>query len=194
MSDDETLRVYATRTTDYARLIAGADPRLDAFIARLPDGARILDLGCGPGQAAAAMADAGHSVLAVDAVPEMVALAARHPGVTARVQTFDQITGTALYDAVWANFSLLHAERHALPGILDALHRALKTGGHFHIGMKTGTGTHRDTIGRRYTYVTETELRGLLTTAGFNVTDMATGRDKGLDGTPSDWITLAADA
>lgn len=196
MSDPETLAVYAEQSARYAELTDKAlrrDPLLAAFINALPKGADVLDLGCGPGTAAAAMAQAGLSVHATDAVPEMIALAAEHPGVHAEVRTFDQIEGTDLYDGIWANFCLLHADRAALPEILKSLHTALRAGGRFHIGMKLGDGTKRDTIGRQYTYVTEAELRDLLAGAGFTVTKMTTGRDKGLDGTYADWIALAAD-
>ena len=197
MSDPETLALYAKQSGRYATLTNNAladDPLLTAFIAALPEGGDVLDLGCGPGAAAAKMANAGLTVHATDAVPEMIALAARHNGVRAEVKTFDQITGTHIYDGIWANFSLLHAERAALSSILSALHTALRAGGTFHIAMKLGQTTARDTLGRRYTYVTEKELRALLTTAGFTVTKKAIGRDKGLDGTYADWIALAADA
>ncbi len=152
----------------------------------------IADLGCGPGHCAADMVRAGLTVHATDAVPEMIALAARHAGVDAEVRTFDQIAGTDIYDGIWANFSLLHAERTALPAILKALHTSLRPNGRFHIAMKLGTTTARDSIGRQYTYVTEGELRGLLTAAGFTPTKKHEGRDKGLDGTYADWIALAA--
>ncbi len=196
MSDPETLGVYAAKTAEYAALTDSAlsdDPILRAFIATLPADGSVLDLGCGPGASAATMADAGLRVHAVDAVPEMVALAARHAGVRAELKTFDQITGTGIYDGIWANFSLLHAERSALPDILRALHCTLRAGGRFHIAMKLGTDTRRDAIGRQYTYVSEPELRDLLANAGFTVTKKHTGRDKGLDGTYADWIALAAD-
>lgn len=196
MSDPETLATYARHAQSYAALTdAGlrSDPILAAFIARMPKGGHALDLGCGPGTAAALMARAGLTVEATDAVPEMVALAAKQPGVQARLARFDQITETARYDGIWANFSLLHAPRADLPTILRALHRALKPPGHLHVAMKLGTDTARDTLGRQYTYVTEAELRHLLTTAGFTPTQKHTGRDKGLDGTYADWIALAAD-
>jgi len=196
MSDKQTLDVYAAQSDRYAAITKNAltrDPLLAAFIASVPKGGCVLDLGCGPGTAAALMADAGLGVVATDAVPEMVSLAAKHPGVRAQLQTFDQITGTDIYDGIWANFSLLHAERNALPHILRALHTALRTGGKLHIAMKLGTDTKRDTIGRQYTYVSEPELRDLLAKARFHVTKMATGRDMGLDGTYADWIALAAD-
>ncbi|MEQ6201923.1 class I SAM-dependent methyltransferase [Sulfitobacter sp. HNIBRBA2951] len=196
MSDPETLAVYAAKAEEYAAITGDhnkTDPILAAFIASLPPKAHVLDLGCGPGDSAAAMAAAGLRVHAVDAVPEMIALAARHKGVAAQLATFDQITGTDIYDGIWANYSLLHAARADLPDILSALHTALRANGRLHIAMKTGTDSARDRLGRKYTYVTEDELRGLLGAAGFTVTKKQTGRDKGLDGTYADWIALGAD-
>ena len=69
----------------------------------VPVGARVLDLGCGPGASAAVMARAGLKVTATDAVPEMVAMAKAHPGVSATVATFDEISGTDVFDGIWAS-------------------------------------------------------------------------------------------
>ncbi len=197
MSDRETLGVYAKKAQEYANL-AEDDPNerplRDAFIAALPKGAHVLDLGCGPGQSAAAMAKAGLRVTATDAVPEMVAMADQHEGVAAHVATFDQIEGEALYDGIWANFSLLHAARADMPRHLEALRRAIKPGGIFHIALKSGEGEKRDSIGRLYTYYTDAELSGLVITAGFTVTDRTSGSTVGLDGTPANWIALRAHA
>ena len=195
MSDPETLKVYTVQSAKYAALTdddLSADPLLTAFITALPRGGSALDLGCGPGTAAGVMANAGLHVHATDAVPEMIALVPQNPQIHAEVKTFSQIDGTKLYDGIWANFSLLHAERATLPTILNSLHIALKPNGYFHIAMKLGTNTARDSIGRQYTYVTEDELRDLLTTAGFTITKKHTGSGKGLDGTYADWIALAA--
>ncbi|MGB7240764.1 MAG: class I SAM-dependent methyltransferase [Sulfitobacter sp.] len=197
MSDDETLKVYARKAQDYADLTnadSQANRLLTAFISALPQAGHVLDLGCGPGTSAAVMADAGFKVTATDAVPEMVNMAAQHPGVTAKVASFDDITGTAIYDGIWANFSLLHASREDMPRHLAALVTALKPNGIFHIGLKTGTGSKRDTLGRLYTYYTDAELTGLLNDAGLTVTDRTTGREKGLDGVDADWISLRAHA
>ncbi|MCV3271555.1 class I SAM-dependent methyltransferase [Roseobacter sinensis] len=195
MSDPETLKVYAKRAQDYARRFSGdsaQNPHLMDFIAALPKGGHVLDLGCGPGTSAARMAEAALRVTAFDPVPEMVALAAAHPGVEARVAGFDDVTGHDLYDGVWANFSLLHAPRSDMPHHLAAIASALKPGGRFHIGMKTGTGEKRDPIGRLYTYYMDAELTWLLKEVGLTVTDRTTGRGKGLDGVEADWICLAA--
>ena len=152
----------------------------------------MLDLGCGPGAAAAHMAKSGLHVDATDASLEMAEMAGRAKGVTAWQATFDEITGNGIYDGIWANFSLLHAPRSKMPNHLNALYTALKPGGQFHIGVKLGTGEARDTLGRLYTYYTQDELTGLLQATGLTVTGAFTGQGTGLDGTVSDWISLAA--
>lgn len=193
-TDPETLAFYAEGAADYAEMIArmAPDPLLAAFIAALPRGARVLDLGCGPGWAAARMAAAGLAVEATDAVPEMVAMAARHRGVSARQASFDEISGTDTHDGIWANFSLLHAPRAALPRHLAALHRALRPGGLLHIAMKLGTGERRDRFGRLYTFVTAEELDDLLVQAGFTPGSRHMGRVTGLAGDREDWIAITA--
>lgn len=195
MTDRETIEIYNQRAADYAELTHAEgriDPSLAGFIAALPAGGHVLDLGCGPGNAAAALVARGFTVEAVDASSEMVALAAQAPGVTARVATFDEIGGQAVYDGIWANFSLLHAPRADMPRHLAAIHTALKPGGVFHIGMKLGDDSARDGLGRFYTYYAEDELTDLLEQIGFAIDDRRHGRDKGLDGTMDNWICLRA--
>lgn len=193
-ADRTTLAVYGQKVDDYARMTrrTATDARLAAFIACLPRGGHVLDLGCGPGIAAAEMARHGLRVLATDAAPEMVALAQGHPGVTARCEDFDAIAGDALHDGIWASFSLLHAPRAAMPRHLAALSRALKPGGQFWIGMKTGTGVRRDALGRIYTYYPAAELDRLLLAAGLIPRQNWTGADPGLDGIVAPWIVIAA--
>ena len=193
-ADRETLAVYDAKAAEYANLMQDLpeQDQLRTFIGALPKGASVLDLGCGPGLAAGMMAKAGLKVVATDASPEMVALAGKIDGITARVAAFDDIEGEDIYDGVWANFSLLHAPRETMPNHLAALRVAMKPGGLLHIGMKTGTGSHRDDIGRLYTYYTEAELNDLLKAAGFTPFSSKTGVDKGLAGTMDPWVTIAA--
>ena len=195
MSDRETLSVYAKRAADYAAMsndFNARDPSLEAFITSMPKGGRVLDLGCGPGASAAQMANAGLVVDAFDPVPEMVEMAAQNEGVTAMQAGFDDVESNAVYDGIWANFSLLHAPRADMPRHLAQVKTALKPGGRFHVAVKTGVGDERDSLGRFYTYYTEAELTGLLEKAGFTVTERRAGRDKGLSGDVSPWVALAA--
>ncbi|MEQ3670442.1 class I SAM-dependent methyltransferase [Pseudophaeobacter sp.] len=194
MSDTETLKVYGDRAADYAALnqdYLSNDPRLLEFITACPSAGRVLDLGCGPGTSAAVMAKAGLRADATDASQEMVALAQALPGVTAWRATFEEIQGVALYDGIWANYSLLHAPRAAMPHHLAALKRALKSNGVFYIALKLGKGEARDALGRLYTYYEEDDLQDLLKTAGFTVLNCAFGESEGLDGTMARWISVA---
>ncbi|EAQ03858.1 hypothetical protein OB2597_11461 [Pseudooceanicola batsensis HTCC2597] len=195
MSDARTIAAYDGRAGDYAAMTAdiGEVTALRSFIAALPSGARVLDLGCGPGHAAAGMAEAGLSPDPVDASAEMVALA-RARGLPARQARFGDITARDRYDGIWANFSLLHAPRATFPGHLARLHRALRPRGLLHLGMKTGEGEARDTLGRFYTYYRPEELLGHLAHAGFTVTGCAEGKGKGLAGTVDPWCLVTAHA
>ncbi len=192
-ADTETLRVYDRKAAEYARLTGGArPPALARFIAMLPPGAHVLDLGCGPGHDALAMQKAGLRVDAVDGSAEMVRLA-RAAGVPARQALFEDIDGTDIYAGIWASFSLLHAPRRAFPGHLARLRRALKTGGVLALGMKRGTGEGRDRLGRAYCYYEAEELAGLLQAAGLEVIDSETGAEVGLaGGAPEPWIVVFA--
>ncbi|MEM9912738.1 MAG: class I SAM-dependent methyltransferase [Pseudomonadota bacterium] len=193
-ADSETLRVYGNEAERYLGMTEGLDqlPALTDFISRLPRGGHALDLGCGPGWAAVRMATEGLRVTAIDATQEMVDMVAKMPGVTAQLATFDDIDGTELYDGIWAHFSLLHTPREDLPRHLAALAQALKPGGWFHIGMKTGSGEKRDPLGRRYTYVTQEELNTLLRATGLTPVDAETGETEGLDGVMAPWVIILA--
>ncbi|MEM9584493.1 MAG: class I SAM-dependent methyltransferase [Pseudomonadota bacterium] len=195
MSDKETINVYDAQAAKYAKLVThdAPDQDLQAFIDALPSGGYALDLGCGPGNSAAMMQAAGLRVDATDASIEMVRMARDTFNVEARQATFEEIDGTDLYDGIWANFSLLHAEKSDMPRHLKALRQALKPGGVFHIGTKLGENSARDTIGRFYSYYSEDELTDLLMKAGFRPRSIRKGAEKGLDGKLADFIIILSD-
>ena len=194
MADRETLGVYDEQAEDYARKFGGweVNKHLQAFIDALPCGAKVLDLGCGPGFAAAAMCKAGLDVDAWDASPEMARIGQDRLNLAIAIKGFDELAAANHYDGIYANFSLLHAPKADMPRHLARIARALKSGGQFHIGMKTGTGEHRDTLGRFYAYYEDTELTRLLADAGLIVTSRTTGADVGLAGTKDTWIIMRA--
>ncbi|WP_282182342.1 class I SAM-dependent DNA methyltransferase [Aliiroseovarius marinus] len=193
MSEDrQTLDVYDAQAAEYEARVAVKDtPGLDDFIAALPENAHVLDLGCGPGLTAKQMMDHGLTVDATDGSDAMVKRARDH-GVPARQALFHQIDGQALYDGIFANFSLLHLPRVQMPEMLERLHKALKSQGVLHIGVKLGSGDARDDLGRYYTYYQQDELEELLTSAGFTLITRILGSGTGLDGRSSDWIVLHA--
>lgn len=194
MADRQTIAAYNRWAEDYHGRFDRRTPdeQLTAFITGLPVGAKVLDLGCGVGRSSILMMEAGLAVDALDASPAFVGMAEEQFGVTVRLGTFDDVDADAEYDGIFANFSLLHAPRSAMPAHLARIHRALKPDGLFHIGLKTGTGEARDKIGRFYTYYTDKDISDTLADAGFRVDNRWFGTDEGLDGTVAPWIVLHA--
>lgn len=196
MPDKATQNIYDTRADEYGQLTQelAEKTRLSGFIASLPAGGTVLDLGCGPGWAAAAMRDAGLRVTAMDASAAMARVAKELYDIDVTVAPFSALSAQAAYDGIWAHFSLLHAPRAEFPGHLAALHRALKPGGQLLLGMKLGEGESRDKLGRFYSYYSADELHRLLADAGFTLTHAETKTVPGFDGTPSPSIILSAHA
>ncbi len=192
MTDQKTLDVYNAQFEDYQKMVAahGRDTMLDTFIDRVAPGGRVLDFGCGPGLAAGVMQECGLQVDAIDGSMEMVRLTNENYDIDARVQLFEDFSALAVYDGIWANFSLLHVSRKEFPKLLESLHRALKPNGVFQIGMKLGTGSERDSIGRKYTYYTEMELEDYLRARDFKTVLSKVGAGRGLAGNTSRWVQI----
>lgn len=169
--DPATLAFYAREAVDYAtrRPLAG-DHRLQPFLARLPAGARILELGAGAGRDAERMIAQGFDLDPTDAVPELAAEAEARIGRPIRIMRFDELEAQAAYDAVWANASLHHAPGTALPAILARVHRALRPGGWHFANYKASEGNHagggRDFLGRYYNYPSQAQLTAAYEAAG----------------------------
>ncbi len=194
MPDAKTIAFYDASADRYAELVKADAPSdsLLKFMALLPKGGTVLDLGCGPAHASAQMRDAGFTPDPVDASQGMIDLANETYQIGARLLTFSELNAADTYDGVWANFSLLHAPRQHLPRILLAIAKSLRSNGIFHIGMKTGKGQQRDAIDRLYTYVTPSELQELLEYAGFSVLNVKEGEEVGCAGTKDPFVEMRA--
>ena len=196
MSDPQTLGVYNSQKDDYLRLMwdyADSDPNLSRFLTAMPKGARVLDLGCGPGAYARHFAAAGLRVEAWDAAEEMLAHAAALPGVSARLARFEDLNAADRYDGIWAYFSLLHAPRTALPQHLNAIARALRPGGTLFLGMKLGKGGRRDSLGRHFEYYSQQELDSALHAAGLQPRAHWFKEAAGLEGPLYQSVVIKAD-
>ena len=193
MSTDPTASFY----TDNAAIYAARERRLprqrmDAFLAALPARATILELGCGSGQDAAYMLSRGFDVTPTDGSAELAREAEKRLGRPVRVMRFEALDATEIFDGIWAEASLLHVPRSALPDIFDRILRALKTGGIFHASFKAGEAEGHDKFGRYYNYPSAVWLEAMLSARGWKNITMTEADGGGFDGEPTRWLYVAA--
>jgi SAM-dependent methyltransferase len=127
---DQTLAYYERNAARYVGDTAGVDmaPLYEPFLALMPAGGRILDVGCGSGRDSLAFLARGYEVLAVDGSAAMVRAAAA-AGVSARRLRFQDLAFESEFDGVWACASLLHVPRGEITGVVGRVARALRPGG-----------------------------------------------------------------
>lgn len=188
-ADARTLAFYETEAHEYAERSRVAS-QLGDFIAALPAGACVLDLGCGAGFDSAALRDAGMHVTSVDASPALGAEARRRHGLEVRRLAFEALDYERAFDGVWANASLHHAQRAHLPAIFEAIWRAMKPNGLLHASLKLGEVDRRDKFGRFYCAVDEQALAAL--SSRFSGARITRHSGAGYFNEPAEWLMLDA--
>ena len=131
------------------------------FLAELPEGARILDVGCGSGRDTLAFKNKGYQVDAIDYSEELVKKATRLTGIPIKLKSFYEVDEYEAYDGIWACASLLHCERSRLAEVLEKMVQALKPNGVIYISFKYGD-SDRDKDGRQFTDLDENQAEALL--------------------------------
>ena len=131
------------------------------FLAELPEGARILDVGCGSGRDTLAFKNKGYQVDAIDYSEELVKKATRLTGIPIKLKSFYEVDDYEAYDGIWACASLLHCERSRLAEVLEKMVQALKPNGVIYMSFKYGD-SDRDQDGRQFTDLDENQAEALL--------------------------------
>ena len=189
--DAATLRFYADAAATYAaKARAGANRRLDGFLARLAPGARILELGCGDGRDSEVMLARGFDIDPTDGSEAMARQAQARLDRAVRVMRFDALDVGGAYDGVWASASLLHAPRAVLPDILARIYRALKPGGVHFATYKTGEAEGRDGLGRYFNYLSAEEVEAAYRCAGWEILDVEAYDGGDYEGGRRPWIAI----
>ena len=111
----------------------------NAFLKLLPDGAMILDFGCGSGRDALEFLRQGSQVDATDGSAEMCYAASEITGLPVRQMLFQDLNEKEKYDGIWACSSILHLSRTTLKNVLVKMCMALKDGGIAYSSFKYGT-------------------------------------------------------
>lgn len=152
------------------------------FLKHIPDGGRILDVGCGSGRDSKAFIKDGFSVVAIDASREMCQKASEFLGQEVWQIRFEEMSFEEEFDGVWACASLLHAGEKELPEVMSKVYTALKINGIFYASFKYGDGvTQRGE--RFFIDFTEKSIKPFLEEKGFEIiesgitTDVRPGRE-----------------
>ena len=156
------------------------DDFIEIFSQMVGKGAKVLDLGCGPGIETKKLVGKGLSVYGLDLSDKLLEIARKNNPAVEFVQGDMRHLpyGDGQFDGVFAKASLLHIPKSDIPQVLAEISRVLKPKGVFHAAVKQGEGEKEETeddYGYAYTrffsYWTQEEFQRQLTEHGFKITN-----------------------
>jgi SAM-dependent methyltransferase len=156
-------------------------------------GARVLDVGCGPGSDSETFAERGYDVTGLDMTPSFLdsawgnVPAARFALGDMRHLPFESDS----FDGVWACASLLHVPREDVPATLAEFSRVLDDGETLYCSLKRGDESGFDGDGRFFERHTADAVRELLVDAGFEPVHVETA-DAAAVASQDGWVQVVA--
>lgn len=161
----ETLSYYNQNADSFIEGTQNADmsDQYRMFLKYLPNGGKLLDLGCGSGRDSAYFSSLGFEVTAADGSEALCKRVKEHYGIPALCIKFEELSFAAVFDAIWACASLLHVKKADMPDVMEKVSAALKPGGVLYASFKYGS-EERTSNGRFFNDYTEQDLETLLTT------------------------------
>lgn len=144
--DRQVIAAYNTVATAYASQFGVVDRPFEQWfltrVAELAGPYSTADVGCGPGDCTAFLADAGADPVGFDVSPTMIELArSRHPEIRFEVADLRRLlrpTNAAGWGAVLANHSLVHFAPSELPAIMRSLVDTLLPDGLLALSLQVG--------------------------------------------------------
>lgn len=167
-----TLAHYEANATGYEERTRDHDVSQNiATLLRHLEGAApltILDFGCGPGRDLATIAATGHTAVGLDGSAAFARAAREATGATVLHQDFLALDlPEARFDGIFANATMQHIPRRALPDVLARMHAALVPRGVLFTSIPRGDNEEGWNGGRFGSYHDLDAWRRFLTDAGF---------------------------
>ncbi len=170
----QTLADYNSRAEDFfaGTIDHDVEQNISALLNHIeitqPPPFTILDVGCGPGRDLKAFCERGHTAIGVEGATRFVEMAHAYSGCEVWQQNFLHLDLPASrFDGVFANASLFHVPRQALPDVLAALHATLKKGGVLFSSNPRGDNSEGWNGSRYGAYYELERWRDYMVTAGF---------------------------
>ena len=179
----KTQETYSRIAADYAATWhkgGTVEHHLQRFAALLPEGATVMDVGCGPGLDSVVLQSHHLNVIGLDYSHEMMRVGrdehnCRVPLVQADMRC---LPVRQPLDGIWASASLLHLQRDDMLPTLQEFWRVLKPNGVLYLSVKQGAGEdwvrtekYGHDLPRFFTFWQPETLDPLLETAAFQIID-----------------------
>lgn len=135
---DQTIDYYNQNAENFIENTQNVDMHLaqDKFLELLPEGASILDFGCGSGRDTKYFLEKGYQVTATDGSAELCRLASAFAGIEVKEMLFQELEDIDIYDGIWACSSILHLPKAELLPVLQKMCLALKDNGAIYTSFK----------------------------------------------------------
>lgn len=166
---------YDDETVDFWSRFPGEF--IDEFADRISG--RVLNVGSGPGRDSVLLRSRGIDVTCLDASEAMIAMT-ESQGFRSVLGDFESLPFSSdEFDGIWAYTSLLHVPKAEVDAPMKEIHRVLKHGGVFALGMIEGEhdeyrSSSGVTLPRWFSFYREAELEEILTRNGFTILYRAT--------------------
>lgn len=155
-----TLDYYNKNSEEYFNSTLNVDMTntYKEFLKLVPEGGKILDLGCGSGRDSMNFMKLGYEVTAVDGSKELAKRASVLLGKEVIVSTFEELELKEKFHGIWACASLLHIKREDLKTVLNNLYNNLDDNGVFYMSFKYGEKEYVDDKNRYFNCFTDESI------------------------------------
>ena len=155
-----TLDYYNKNSEEYFNSTLNVDMinTYKEFLKLVPEGGKILDLGCGSGRDSMNFMKLGYEVTAVDGSKELAKKASALLGNEVIVSTFEELELKEKFHGIWACASLLHIKKEDLKIVLNNLYNNLEDNGVFYMSFKYGEKEYVDDKNRYFNCFTDESI------------------------------------
>ena len=176
-----TLDYYNKNSEEYFNSTLNVDMTntYKEFLKLVPEGGKILDLGCGSGRDSMNFMKLGYEVTAVDGSKELAKKASALLGKEVIASTFEELELKEKFHGIWACASLLHIKREDLKTVLNNLYNNLEDNGVFYMSFKYGEKEYVDDKNRYFNCFTDESIIGFINeNTKFNILGLYITEDK----------------